>query len=214
MQQLALIDYGSGNVHSAARALSEAAHRAGVEIAVNLTDDPEKIAACDRLVLPGVGHFAACMGELQRREGLIDAMERAVLRRAVPFLGICVGMQLMADFGAEDGNTQGLGWIHGAVLALQPGAGLRVPHMGWNEILPQMRHPLLQELGEAPHAYFVHSYAFAPENETQIAAKVEYGRPFVAAIARDNLFGTQFHPEKSQETGQRLLANFITWDPR
>lgn len=210
---VALIDYGSGNVHSAERALNAAAEMAGVTARVSLTADPDAIARAERIVLPGVGHFADCMAGLEAREGVIDAMEEAVLRQARPFLGICVGMQLMADFGAEDGNTAGLGWIHGAVLAIDPGPGLPVPHMGWNEIRPLQRHPVLMDLGEHPHAYFVHSYAFSPEDETQIAAAAHYGRPFAAAIARENLFGTQFHPEKSQQVGLRLLANFLDWRP-
>lgn len=213
MQEVALIDYGSGNVHSAQRALEVAADMAGVRCRIELTGEPERVARADRVVLPGVGHFADCMAALRARAGLIEAMERAVLKREVPFLGICVGMQLMADFGAEDGNTRGLGWIHGAVLPIDPGPGLAVPHMGWNALEIRVQHPLLANLGDDPHAYFVHSYAFSPEDETQIVAAATYGRPLTAAIARANLFGTQFHPEKSQQVGLRLLASFLRWDP-
>lgn len=213
MKTVALIDYGSGNVHSAARALDAAARLAKLKREVRLTADPDEIADADRIVLPGVGHFADCMAGLAARDGVIEAMERVVLRRGVPFLGICVGMQLMADFGLEDGETRGLGWIHGQVRAIEPGPGFCVPHMGWNELELRLAHPVLEGLGPDPHAYFVHSYAFVPENEDEIAATCDYGAPIVAAIARDNLFGTQFHPEKSQEVGLRLLANFLRWDP-
>lgn len=214
MQTAVLIDYDSGNVHSAQRALVEAARLAGVDMTVELTSEADRVARADRVILPGVGHFAQCKGALAAKPGLIEAMEEAVHQRGVPFLGICVGMQLMADYGAEDGNTPGLGWIHGAVLPLDPGPGLRVPHMGWNDIAPRMDHPLLGGLGPDPHAYFVHSYAFSPEDEANIAASSDYGRDFVAAVARDNLFGTQFHPEKSQALGLKLLANFLTWTPK
>lgn len=214
MQTAVLIDYDSGNVHSAERALVEAARLAGVEIRVTLTGDADAVARADRIILPGVGHFAQCKGALVARDGLVEAMEEAVHRRGVPFLGICVGMQLMADYGAEDGDTPGLGWVHGAVLPLDPGPGLRVPHMGWNDLALRMDHPVLEGLGPDPHAYFVHSYAFSPEDEANIAASCDYGRDFVAAIAQDNLFGTQFHPEKSQGLGLKLLGNFLTWDPK
>ena len=214
MTSFALIDYGSGNVHSAQRALEAAAGDAGVRCDVVLTADPDEVARADKVVLPGVGHFADCMAGLEAQVGLIEAMETAVLKRGAPFLGICVGMQLMADFGTEDGDTRGLGWVHGTVVAIEPGAGLPVPHMGWNALELQGQHPVLADLGEDPHAYFVHSYAFSPEDEAHIAAVSTYGRPLVAAIARDNLFGTQFHPEKSQQVGLRLLANFLRWDPK
>ncbi|MEM1149990.1 MAG: imidazole glycerol phosphate synthase subunit HisH [Pseudomonadota bacterium] len=213
MQTVALIDYDSGNVHSAARALAEAARLAGVDVHVELTADPDTISEADRIVLPGVGHFAQCKGALLARGGVIEAMERAIFDRARPFLGICVGMQLLADFSLEDGDVRGLGWVHGAVQAIDPGAGHRVPHMGWNELELTGGHHVLSGLGKDPHAYFVHSYALAPENETHIAALTEYGRPIVAAVARDTIFGTQFHPEKSQGVGLKLLSNFLTWAP-
>lgn len=213
MQTIALIDYDSGNVHSAARALAEAARLAGIEARVELTADPDLISRADRIVLPGVGHFAQCKAALAARDGVIEAMEKSVFSRATPFLGICVGMQLLADFSLEDGEVSGLGWVHGAVQAIEPGAGHRVPHMGWNALELRDKHHVLSGLGRDPHAYFVHSYALSPENENHIAAVTEYGRPIVAAVARDTIFGTQFHPEKSQGVGLKLLSNFLTWAP-
>lgn len=213
MQTIALIDYDSGNVHSAERALVEAARLSGKRAEMVLTADPEVIARADRIVLPGVGHFAQCKAALEARTGVIEAMEEAVHRRGRPFLGICVGMQLLADFSMEDGETSGLGWVHGMVQAIEPGPGHRIPHMGWNSLEIRGNHPVLQGLGEDPHAYFVHSYALSPEDESQIAALTEYGRPIVAAVASGPVFGTQFHPEKSQSVGLKLLANFLTWKP-
>lgn len=213
MQSVALIDYSSGNVHSAERALAEAARLADVSVEVELTADPEVIAKADRIVLPGVGHFAQCKSALEAREGVIEAMERSVFNRATPFLGICVGMQLLADFSFEDGEAAGLGWVHGAVRAIDPGPGHPVPHMGWNALDLLHEHHVLSGLGPDPHVYFVHSYALSPENENHIAAVTEYGRPIVAAVARDTIFGTQFHPEKSQRVGLKLLSNFLTWAP-
>ncbi|MEM1105425.1 MAG: imidazole glycerol phosphate synthase subunit HisH [Pseudomonadota bacterium] len=213
MQTTALIDYGSGNVHSARRALLEAARQGEREVEVVLTGDPAVIVSADRIVLPGVGHFAQCRGALADKAGVIDALEEAVLDRATPFLGICVGMQLLADFSLEDGDARGLGWLHGAVQPIEPGPGLPVPHMGWNALIPQGRHPVLADLGPRPHAYFVHSFAMSPENARHIAALAEYGRPLVAAVANGPIFGTQFHPEKSQSVGLKILSNFLRWAP-
>ena len=213
MRTIALIDYGSGNVHSAARALRAAANRARKTREIKLTADPDTIRRADRIVLPGVGHFGDCMDALKAREGLVEALEEAVTRKGKPFLGICVGMQLLADFGLEDGEHRGLGWIHGQVQPLPPSPGIRIPHMGWNSLHARGGHALLESLPADAHAYFVHSYVFSPEDEGNITAISEHGRPFAAAIGRDNLFGTQFHPEKSQETGLQLLSNFITWSP-
>jgi len=209
----ALIDYQSGNTHSAERALVEAARLAGRPSRVVLTGEAEAIAGADRIVLPGVGHFAQCKGALADRTGLLEALEAAVMDKARPFLGICVGMQLLADFSLEDGETRGLGWVHGAVQPIDPGPGHRIPHMGWNSLQLRQDHPVLRGLGPDPHAYFVHSFALSPEDERDIAALAEYGRPLVAAVARDNIFGTQFHPEKSQAVGLGLLANFLDWSP-
>ncbi|MEM9738920.1 MAG: imidazole glycerol phosphate synthase subunit HisH [Pseudomonadota bacterium] len=213
MQTVALIDYESGNVHSAKRALVEAARLAGIETHVVLTADPDAIARADRVVLPGVGHFAQCKAALAARDGVIGAMEQAIFNKATPFLGICVGMQLLADFSLEDGEVRGLGWVHGAVQAIDPGPGHRIPHMGWNLLELRGEHHVLGGLDKEPHAYFVHSYALSPENENHIVALCEYGRPIVAAVARDTIFGTQFHPEKSQGVGLKLLTNFLTWTP-
>ena len=210
MTRLALIDYGSGNLHSCARALAAAAEDPGK---VMVTARPEDILAAERIVLPGVGHFADCAGALRAIPGMVEALEEAVLRKGTPFLGICVGMQLMADLGLEDGETRGLGWVHGVVEALRPAPGLPVPHVGWNELMIPALHPVLEGLGETPHAYFTHSYVFRPEDEADAAAWCDYGSPFAAALAHANLFGTQFHPEKSQKLGLTLLSNFLKWSP-
>lgn len=210
MTRLALIDYGSGNLHSCARALTAAAGRSD---AVHVTAKPEDVLTADQIVLPGVGHFADCAGALRAIPGMVEALREAVLEKGRPFLGICVGMQLLADTGLEDGETPGLGWIHGVVEGLQPAPGLPVPHVGWNELTFPRAHPVLSGLGETPHAYFTHSYVFRPENEDEIAAWTEYGAPLAAAVARDNLIGTQFHPEKSQRLGLTLLSNFLNWTP-
>lgn len=211
MQTIALIDYGSGNIHSAARALRAGADLAGVSCQIELTDQPERVARADRIVLPGVGHFADCMAALQARDGLIEALEADVIGRGKPFLGICVGMQLMADLGLEDGETPGLGWISGCVRPIAPEGGLAVPHMGWNEIKAQTDHPILRGLADQSHVYFVHSYAFDSASDSAVAATTAYGQTITAAVAKDNLFGTQFHPEKSQKAGLQLLANFVNW---
>ncbi len=210
MSRTVLIDYGSGNLHSCARALVAAS--AGAH-AIAITARPDDIAVADRIVLPGVGHFADCAAALRAIPGMVEALETAVLARARPFLGICVGMQLMADLGLEDGETPGLGWIAGTVEAFTPAPGLPVPHVGWNEITLVGAHPVLAGLGPEPHAYFTHSYAFRPASDTAIAASCTYGAPFPAALARANLFGTQFHPEKSQRVGQAILGNFLKWAP-
>lgn len=214
MTRLAIIDYGSGNVRSVQRALEAAANAHEIRLDVTLTDDPDRIRQADRIVLPGVGHFADCADGLANRLGVSEALNEAVFRSRRPFLGVCVGMQLMADVGREDAETRGLGWIPGAVERLQPNnPALPVPHMGWNVLTDMKAHPVLANLGPEPHVYFVHSYAMKPEMRDHVAARCDYGGKFVAAIARDNLFGTQFHPEKSQKAGQMLLANFLRWKP-
>lgn len=210
MTRVALIDYGSGNLHSCARALAAAAGSAGT---VHVTATPEEVLRADRIVLPGVGHFADCAGALRAVPGMVEALSEAVLANGRPFLGICVGMQLMADTGLEDGETPGLGWVHGIVEGLVPAPGLPVPHVGWNELTLPAPHPVLAGLGERPHAYFTHSYAFRPEDQGEVAAWTDYGAPLAAAVARDNILGTQFHPEKSQRLGLTLLANFLKWRP-
>ena len=213
MKRIALIDYGSGNLHSAERALMEAARRTERAPEISVTSDPQTIQQSDAIVLPGVGHFADCAAGLRAKDGLVDALEEAVLQKGKPFFGICVGMQLLADMGLEDGETPGLGWIPGEVDKIQPGPGYRIPHMGWNEIVPQQDHPILHGLGDAPHVYFTHSYVLHTENDAHTAAIATYGIPLVAAVARDNIFGTQFHPEKSQKVGLQILSNFMTWEP-
>lgn len=213
MADLILIDYGSGNLHSAERALKTAALDCARDISITVTDDPEKVRAADRIVLPGVGHFADCARGLFARQGLVEAMTEAVPTRGIPFLGICVGLQLLATRGLEDGVTAGLDWIGGEVDRIQPGPGLKVPHMGWNGLNIRRAHPVLQGLGEDPHVYFTHSYSFRADDEASVLATTDYGEPLVAAIGRDNLVATQFHPEKSQRVGLRLLSNFLEWDP-
>lgn len=214
MTRLAIIDYGSGNVRSVQRALEAAANHFEIPLSVVLTDDPDRIRQADRIVLPGVGHFADCAAGLAARNGVGEALNEAVFRSRRPFLGVCVGMQLMADVGREDVETRGLGWIPGAVERLRPAdPTLPVPHMGWNVLTDMKSHPVLNGLGPEPHVYFVHSYAMTPEIRDHIAARCDYGGKFVAAVARDNLFGTQFHPEKSQQAGQVILANFLRWKP-
>ena len=211
MSNVVLIDYGSGNLPSAAKALAVAA---GDPARVIVSDDPEIVAKADRVVLPGVGAFTACMKALQSRPGLIEAMNEAVQTRGAPFLGVCVGMQLLATRGLEFGDYPGLDWIPGEVSVLQPSdAGFKVPHMGWNALSDVSDHALLAGLGEAPHMYFTHSYAFAPTDRADIAAGVDHGGGFAALVARGNVAGAQFHPEKSQANGLRLLSNFLEWTP-
>jgi len=213
MKTVALIDYGSGNLHSAERALREAARIANRTREIRVTSDPSALATADQIVLPGVGHFADCMANLKAQTGMIEALEANVIQEKKPFLGICVGMQMMADLGMEDGETEGLGWIGGRVSKIDPGPGHRIPHMGWNALEMRTDHPVLAELGGDPHAYFVHSYAFTADDDAHVAAVTDYGVPIVAAIAKDNLFGTQFHPEKSQKAGLQMLANWLVWTP-
>lgn len=213
MKMIALIDYGSGNLHSAGRALRMAANESKKTREIRITSDPDALRNADRIVLPGVGHFADCREKLVARDGLVESLTEQVLQNGKPFLGICVGMQLMADIGLEDGRTEGLGWIPGTVDRISPEGNRPVPHMGWNELDVAAPHPVLEGLGNTPHVYFVHSYAFQTKGDAKIAATTDYGGEITAAIAQDNLFGTQFHPEKSQATGLKLLSNFVLWQP-
>ena len=205
-----LIDYGSGNLASAEKALIRAAD--GGEITV--TDRPDIVAKADRIVLPGVGAFASCMGALEARDGLIEAMTEAVQTRGAPFLGVCVGMQLMATRGLEFGETPGLGWIEGDVVRMEPAnPALKVPHMGWNALEARRDHPLLNGEPEGAHMYFTHSFALKPADPEDVVAFADHGGVFVAAVARGNVAGVQFHPEKSQAAGLKLLSNFLEWRP-
>jgi glutamine amidotransferase len=212
MQRVALIDYGSGNLRSAEKALVRAAG-GGAEIVV--THDPDVVAGADRIVLPGVGAFAACMSALAARGGIVEAMAEAALGRGAPFLGICVGMQLLASRGLEFGATEGLGWIPGDVKRIQPRGGphLKVPHMGWNTLEDVSDLPLLAGPKAGAPVYFTHSFAMYPQDTAHVAAYVDHGGRFPAAVARGNLAGVQFHPEKSQAVGLRLLADFLEWRP-
>ena len=211
MQSVALIDYGSGNLRSAEKALVRAADgRADIVV----THDPAVVASADRIVLPGVGAFAACMAALSAREGVIEAMNHAVHDRGVPFLGICVGLQLMASRGLEFGVTPGLGWIDGDVRKIEPtDPHLKIPHMGWNNLLDVTDLSVLSGLKAGAPVYFTHSFAMFPSDDAHVAAWVDHGGRFPAAVARGNLAGVQFHPEKSQSAGLKLLSDFLEWRP-
>ena len=209
-----IVDYGSGNLHSAAKAFERQAATLDRPPSVRVSGRPEDVLAADRLVLPGVGAFGDCRSGLRAVEGLWEAVAEFVEQRARPFFGICVGMQLMARQGLEHGSHDGFGWIDGVIDRIVPAdAGLKIPHMGWNQLEFDTSHPVFRDLGEDPHAYFVHSYAFAGLETDNVLAHVDYGGPVVAAVGRDHLIGTQFHPEKSQHVGLALIRNFLTWSP-
>lgn len=211
-----VIDYGSGNLRSVAKALERAAREAGIDTKIIVTNDTAALDRADRIVLPGVGAFGDCAAGLRALPGMIDALERNVRKRGKPFLGICVGMQLMADRGIEHGAHDGLGWIPGEVRPLQPSdPGLKIPHMGWNVVEPRdaaQTHPVLAGLMGGTHTYFVHSYAIVCADETDVLASANYGGDFTVIVGRNNMIGTQFHPEKSQAAGLQLLGNFLKWD--
>lgn len=209
----AIIDYESGNLHSAEKAFQRMALETDAG-AVVVTSDPDVIAAADRIVLPGDGAFPACMAELKGHSGIYQAMVDAVENRGRPFLGICVGMQLMATRGHEYQDVDGIGWIGGDVVRIDPSdPGLKVPHMGWNDLIVTGGHPVLDGIATGDHVYFVHSYHMRVADPAQRLAHAEYGGEVTAIVGRDNMLGTQFHPEKSQATGLRLIANFLTWKP-
>jgi imidazole glycerol-phosphate synthase subunit HisH len=212
---VAIIDYGSGNLRSAAKAFERAAADCRRNVELIVTDDPARVAAARHIVLPGVGAFADCMRGLAAIPGMIEALTGAVIAGGRPFLGICVGMQLMATTGLEHGAHDGLGWIEGEVAPLGPlASALKIPHMGWNELeIRAPDHPVLAGFVGAEHAYFVHSYAFRCADPGRVLATTEYGGKVAAIIGRDNLVGTQFHPEKSQATGLLLIRNFLNWRP-
>ena len=210
----AIIDYGSGNLRSAAKAFERAAREAGATTDIVVTSDARLVRDAERVVLPGVGAFADCRRGLAAVPGLEDAVTEAVIGRGRPFLGICVGMQLMASRGREFETVEGLGWIEGEVVPLKPDdPELRIPHMGWNELEPRAAHPVLEGLPAGTHTYYVHSYELRPASVRDLIATAQYGGAITAAVGRDNLVGTQFHPEKSQAAGLRLIANFPGWRP-
>jgi glutamine amidotransferase len=214
---VAIIDYGSGNLHSAKKAFETAAAQAGLDLPILLTSDPDLVRKADRVVLPGVGAFADCRRGLDAIPGMIEAMREAVLARGKPFLGICVGMQLLATRGLEHEVSAGLDWIPGDVQAITPDdPTLKVPHMGWNTLDLRMAHPLLAGVATGDkglHAYFVHSYELKPARADMIIASTNYGGPVTAMVGHGNIAGTQFHPEKSQTLGLGLIANFMRWTP-
>ena len=217
MQTAAIIDYGSGNLHSAAKAFERAARETTAETRIVVTSNPADVLAADRVVLPGVGAFADCKRGLDAVPGMRDALQRTVIEQGRPFLGICVGMQLLADRGLEYTVTNGLGWIAGEVRIMQPAdKALKIPHMGWNTITALREHPLLAGIpagDDGLHAYFVHSYHLATKDRNSVIAETSYGGPLAAIVGRDNIAGTQFHPEKSQTLGLKLIANFLSWKP-
>jgi imidazole glycerol-phosphate synthase subunit HisH len=212
---VAIIDYGSGNLRSAAKAFERGVVEDGLSLDVVVTADPDQVRKASHIVLPGVGAFADCRRGLMDLDGMAAALDEAVIKDAKPFIGICVGMQLMASVGLEHGEHKGLGWVDGQVQALAPDdRSLKIPHMGWNElILNDSTHPLLGGLDNRPHVYFVHSYHMACNNEQDILATTDYGQPVTAIVGRDNMIGTQFHPEKSQHAGLKLISNFLKWKP-
>src|ERR1700722_924552 len=214
---VAIVDYGSGNLHSAGKAFERAAREADLAPEVWVTADPEAVGRATHVVLPGVGAFADCRRGLDAVPGMVEALEETVRRMGRPFFGICVGMQLLAERGREYEVTEGLGWIAGEVDRITPSdAGLKIPHMGWNTLNVARPHHLLDGLALGPqglHAYFVHSYQLKPAQLTDLVAEADYGGAVTAIVGRDNIVGTQFHPEKSQKLGLALIANFLKWKP-
>lgn len=217
MQRVTIIDYGSGNLHSARKAFERAALEADLSIKIEVTARPDDVRSADRIVLPGVGAFADCKRGLDGVAGMSEALEDAVRKHGRPFLGICVGMQLMATRGLEFGETPGLGWIEGEVKAIElADRSLKIPHMGWNTLTVVNDHPLLAGIrsgADGLHAYFVHSYHLVPCDRSVVVAETDYGGPITAIVAKGNTAGTQFHPEKSQVLGLKLIANFLRWQP-
>jgi imidazole glycerol-phosphate synthase subunit HisH len=209
-----VIDYGSGNLRSAAKAVERAAAESGSRLKVSVVSDANAVRAADRIVLPGQGAFGDCAAGVAAIPGLREALEEAVIEKARPFLGICVGMQLLATRGVEHGSHEGFGWIAGEVLPMAPSdRALKIPHMGWNDLVVEREHPLLAGLPSGTDVYFVHGYAMRCRKPDEVLASADYGGPVVAAVGRDNIVGTQFHPDKSQAAGLRLIANFLSWRP-
>jgi glutamine amidotransferase len=219
--RVAIVDYQSGNLHSALKAFQRAARDNDIAADIACTADPDAIRAADRIVLPGVGAFADCYRGLAAAHGVMDALQETVHGKGRPFLGICVGLQLLAERGLEHGEHRGLGWLPGVVQQIEPKAQdpshpLKIPHMGWNTLTLRQRHPLFDGIPDGPsgwHAYFVHSYHFGPEEASSVVATADYGGHITAAVAKENIAGTQFHPEKSQALGLTLIANFLRWRP-
>ena len=214
---VAIIDYGSGNLHSAAKAFERAAREQASPLAITVTSRPEEVRSAERIVLPGVGAFADCRNGLVSIPGMIEALEESVREQGKPFLGICVGLQLMAERGLEHGLTPGLGWIEGEVRALEPAdPSLKIPHMGWNTLDVVRPHALLEGIptgARGLNAYFVHSYHLVPAEPDTLVASTDYGGRVTAFVVKDNMAGSQFHPEKSQKLGLALIANFLRWKP-
>jgi glutamine amidotransferase len=214
MSRVAIIDYGSGNLRSAAKAFERAARESGSDAEIVVTDDARVVATADRIVLPGVGAFADCRRGLDAVPGMVEALTEAVIERGRPFIGICVGMQLMATRGVEFDGAPGLDWIPGEVVPLAPtDPGLKIPHMGWNDLKAPADHPVLAGIAQGDHAYFVHSFHLRAQDGAQVLAAAQHGETFAAVVGRDNLVGTQFHPEKSQRVGLALITNFLGWKP-
>ncbi|MCI5077542.1 imidazole glycerol phosphate synthase subunit HisH [Oricola sp.] len=215
--RVAIIDYGSGNLRSAVKSFERSAREAGLAAEIDLTSDADRVATADRIVLPGVGAYADCRAGLDAVPGMVEALNEAVIDKGRPFFGICVGMQLMSSRGLEKTVTQGLGWIAGDVVEMTPSdPTLKIPQIGWNTLDLVRPHPLFDGIVTGPdglHAYFVHSYHLAAEDADSVVARTDYGGPVTAAVARANMFGTQFHPEKSQTLGLALIANFLKWAP-
>jgi glutamine amidotransferase len=210
--RIAIVDYGSGNLRSAEKSFERAVAELGRTDRVAVTADPAIIAAADKIVLPGVGAYRDCKNGLSAIDGLIPTLIEQVQQRKKPFMGICVGMQLLADIGHEHGETDGLGWIAGDVVPLPAATGLKVPHMGWNTLdFTQPDHPLFAGLDAHAHAYFVHSYWFQAKQNANVLAQMQYGQPLTAVVGHENIIGSQFHPEKSQHTGLTFIANFLKW---
>ncbi|RWR11758.1 imidazole glycerol phosphate synthase subunit HisH [Paenirhodobacter populi] len=213
MSLTVLVDYDSGNLHSARKAFERMAREEGLGT-VTVTSDPDVVAKADRIVLPGDGAFPSCRAALIRHTGLFEAIADSVTRRGTPFLGICIGMQMLATRGLEFEPTEGFGWIPGEVVRITPAdPALKVPHMGWNDLVVDRPHAVLDGIETGDHAYFVHSYHFNVADPAHLLAHVDYAGPITAIVGRDNIVGTQFHPEKSQATGLRLIANFLRWKP-
>lgn len=213
-QQIVVVDYGAGNLRSAARALEQAAQDHGLSVRVSISNDPHDVRAADRIVLPGQGAFADCWHGLSMIPDMMDTLADIMCLEKKPFLGICVGMQLLADWGNEHGRHRGFSYIPGEVIPLDPLPGLKIPHMGWNDlVIDAPQHPVLAGISTGDHAYFVHSYHFVCQDPVHRLAHVDYGCAITAIVGRENIIATQFHPEKSQATGLKFLANFLDWEP-